>query len=174
VLAAPSTSSNSVVELANRPTVVIESVELAAYLRQSGMIVQTGDNQLQISKNHLWAESLELALPKALLRELQQQSDQYSYYIKTLDWVGQTDYRLRLQIDSLQSTEGGEVITSGRYQLIPSREPADAVFVDFGFSRDIQQDGYTYAVEQMNVLLGQIAAAIVTSVDKLAAEEKSS
>jgi len=168
VLAPQVSATDSVVELSNKPTLVIESVELAAYLRQSGMIMQTSDSQLQVSKNHLWAESLELALPKALVRELQSQSDHYSYYLKTLDWVGQTDYRLRLRVDSLQSTDQGEVVTSGRYQLIPGQDPSAAVFVDFNFHRDLQQDGYANAVVQMNALLAEIAAAIIDSLNKMA------
>jgi uncharacterized lipoprotein YmbA len=173
VLAPQVAATDSVVELSNKPTLVIESVELAAYLRQSGMVIQTGDNQLLVSKTHLWAESLELALPKALVRELQQQSDDYSYYLKTLDWIGQTDYRLRLRIDSLQSTDQGEVVAAGRYQLISAQATTSPIFVDFNFRRDIPQDGYAAAVEQINILLGQIASAIIASTDKLAQQEKS-
>ena len=165
VLAPPAAGTDAIVQRANKPTVVIESVELAAYLQQTGMIIQTGDNQLQVSKNHLWAESLELAVPKALVRKLQLASDQYSYYLKTLDWVGKTDYRLRLRIDSLQATEQGEVVASGRYQLIPAANPETAVMVDFNFQRDIPQDGYPAAVAQIDKLLGEIAAAVVASVE---------
>jgi uncharacterized lipoprotein YmbA len=167
VLAPPVAASDSIVERSNKPALVIESVELAAYLRQSGMIIQTGENQLLISRNHLWAEGLELALPKALVRELQRQSDDYSYYLKSLDSVGQTDYRLRLRIDSLQSTDRGEVVSAGRYQLISAQDAAAPIVVDFNFQRDLEQDGYAYAVEQMSGLIGQIAGAILTSVDKL-------
>lgn len=162
---------NSVVELPNRPTLVIENVALAAYLKQSGMIIQTGDNQLQVSKNHLWAESLDLALPKALVRELQKQSDQYSYYLKNVDWVGETDYRLRVHFDSLQSTDQGEVVSSGRYQLISAADPSAPVFVGFNFNRPIQQDGYDNAVVQMNAILGELAAAIIDTTNKLAQQQ---
>jgi uncharacterized lipoprotein YmbA len=169
VLAPQVSASDSVVERTNKPSLVIESVELAAYLRQTGMIIQTGENQLLVSRNHLWAESLELALPKALVRELQRQSDDYSYYLKSLDWVGQTDYRLRLRVDSLQSTDRGEVVSAGRYQLI-SAQNTSPVIVDFNFHRDLDRDGYPYAVEQMSGLIGQIAGAILASVDKLEQE----
>jgi uncharacterized lipoprotein YmbA len=171
MLGPPLSPVDSVVELSNKPTLVIEEVELAAYLRQSGMIMQTGDNQLVVSRNHLWAESLELAVPKALVRELQQQSKDYSYFIKTLDWVGQTDFRLRLRIDSLQFTDQGEVVTAGRYQLISAADPASPVLVDFNFRHDIAQDGYAAAVAEINALLGQLAGAIIASVDKLASNE---
>jgi uncharacterized lipoprotein YmbA len=167
VLAPQISASDHVVERSSRPTLVIENVDLAAYLRQTGMIIQTGNNQILVSRTHLWAESLESALPKALVRELQRQSDDYSYYLKSVDWVGETDYRLRLRIDSLQSTDRGEVVSAGRYQLISAEDAGSPVVVDFSFVRDLDQDGYAYAVEQMGVLIGQIAEAILDSVDKL-------
>jgi uncharacterized lipoprotein YmbA len=167
VLAPQVSAADSVVERSNRPTLVIENVDLAAYLRQTGMIIQTGNNQILVSRTHLWAESLESALPKALVRELQRQSDDYSYYLKSVDWVGETDYRLRLRIDSLQSTDRGEVVSAGRYQLISAAAPGSPVVVDFNLARDLDQDGYAYAVEQIGLLIGQIAGAILASVDKL-------
>jgi uncharacterized lipoprotein YmbA len=171
VLAPQVSAADSVVERSNRPTLVIENVDLAAYLRQTGMIIQTGNNQILVSRTHLWAESLESALPKALVRELQRQSDDYSYYLKSVDWVGETDYRLRLRIDSLQSTDRGEVVSAGRYQLISAAAPGSPVVVDFNLARDLDQDGYAYAVEQIGLLIGQIAGAILASVDKLELED---
>lgn len=167
VLAPQISAVDSVIERSNRPTLVIENVDLATYLRQAGMIIQNGTNQILVSRTHLWAESLESALPKALVRELQRQSNDYSYYLKSADWVGETDYRLRLRIDSLQSTDRGEVVSAGRYQLISAEDAGSPVVVDFNFARDLDQDGYAYAVEQMGVLIGQIAGAILASVDKL-------
>lgn len=167
VLAPPATVTDQVIERADQPALVIEDVELAAYLLQSGLVIQSGRNQLVVSRNHLWAESLELAFPKALVRELQRQSDEYSYYLKSLDWVDQADYRLRLRIDALQTTDRGEVLAAGRYQLIPGRGEASSIFVDFNFQRDLEQDGHAHAVEQMSVLLAQIAGAILNSLDHL-------
>jgi len=167
-LVPPVSAADEVVQRMDKPTLVIERVELAQYLRQPGMVIQTGSNQLQVSKNNLWAESLELALPKALVRELQRQSDDYSYYLKTLDWVDQTDYRLRLRIDSLQATAQGEVITSGRFQLISEHGAKPQVFVDFNFQRDLDQDGFEHSVEQIQLLVAEIAGAIIESVDTMA------
>ena len=168
LLTPPVTARDSVIERPDQPTLVIESVDLAAYLKQSGMIIQTGDHQLQVSRTHLWAESLDLALPKALVRALQHQSDQYSYYLKNVDWVGQTDYRLRLRIDSLQATDHGEVVSAGRFQLISASDTETPVFVDFAFRRDLQQDGYSDAVSQISALIGEIAAAIIDSLNEMA------
>jgi len=169
-LVPPVSAADEVVQRTDKPTLVIERVELAQYLRQPGMVIQTGSNQLQGSKNNLWAESLELALPKALVRELQRQSDDYSYYLKTLDFVDRTDYRLRLRIDSLQATAQGEVVTSGRFQLISEHGSKPQVFVDFNFQRDLDQDGFEHSVEQIQLLVAEIAGAMIESADNMAGQ----
>lgn len=170
-LVPPVSAADEVVQRTNKPALVIERVDLAEYLQQSGMVIQSGDNQLRVSRSNLWAESLELALPKALVRELQRQSDDYSYYLKSMDWVARTDYRLRLRIDSLQATDKGEVVATGRYQLISAHDPNPQVFADFNFKRDLDRDGYAHTVEQIQGLLAQIAEAILNSVQKLSEPE---
>ncbi len=160
-------ATDQVVQRTDKPALVIERVDLAKYLQQSGMIIQSGGNQLLVSKKNLWAESLELALPKALVRELQSQSDDYTYYLKSVDWIPRTDFRLRLRIDSLQATDKGEVVAAGRYQLISEHDSNLHVFADFNFRRDLDQDGYEHAVEQIQVLLAQVAEAILNSVQGL-------
>jgi len=170
-LVPPVSAADQVVQRADKPALVIERVDLAEYLQQSGMIIQSGDNQLHVSRNNMWAESLELALPKALVRELQRQSDDYTYYLKSIDWVARTDYRLRLRIDSLQATDKGEVVAAGRYQLISEHGSNPHVFVDFNFHRDLDQDGYEHAVEQMQALLAQVAEAILNSMEGLNGQE---
>jgi hypothetical protein len=59
------------------------------------------------------------------------------------------------------------VVSAGRYQLVSAANPASPVLVDFTFARDLDQDGYAYAVEQIGLLIGQIAGAILTSMEKL-------
>ena len=170
-LVPPVSKSDEVVQRADKPALVIERVELAEYLQQSGMIIQTGDNQLLVSRSNLWAESLGLAVPKAMVRALQRSSDDYSYYLKSVDWVPRTDYRLRLRIDSLQATDKGEVVAAGRYQLISEHGSNPHVFADFNFHRALDADGYEQAVEQMQLLLAEIAEAILASLDGLAGQE---
>jgi len=164
-------AEDQLVQRADKPALVIERVELAEYLLQSGMIIQSGDNQLLVSRSNLWAESLQLALPKALVRELQRQSDDYSYYLKTVDWIPRTDYRLRLRMDSLQATDQGEVVAAGRYQLISEHGSHPQLIADFNFHRDLDADGYEQSVEQMQALLAEIARAILTSLDGQAGQD---
>jgi len=141
----------------SKPIVVLESVEVANYLRQSGIVMQTADTQVQISKRHLWAETLDIALPKFLFQELQKQSNDFNFYLKNSDFVPRSDYRLLVHVDSFQANDNGEVLCSGRYQVISQADNELAVTVDFNFKRDLENDGYDHAIEQLRSLVGEIA-----------------
>jgi len=149
--------------LGNKPAVVLDSVEVANYLRQSGIVMQTADTQVQISKRHLWAETLDVALPKFLFQELQKQSDDFNFYLKNSDFIPRTDYRLLVHIDSFQANDNGEVICSGRYQIISQTNDELAVTVDFNFKRALENDGYDHAIEQLRSLVGEIASNALRS-----------
>jgi len=123
-----------------------------------------------VSKQHLWAENLELAVPKLLLKELQSQSSDFNFYIRNLDFVPQTDYRLRLHIDNLQATELGEVVSSGRYQLITNATPSETHTVDCYFKEDLLDDGYEHAVEKMRILIQDIAKDVLVSANVFTAQ----
>jgi uncharacterized lipoprotein YmbA len=167
MLASPVPRVENIRELSDKPTIVIESVELAAFLRQPGFVIQSGNNQLEVSKRHLWAESLEQAVPKVLFRQLQLQSRDYVYYVKFMDFVPRTDYRLRLHIDNLQATDSGDVIAAGRYQLIANTDTTKSVTADFYFTRDLEEDGHDHAVQQLRILIGDIAEAVLESTNNL-------
>lgn len=170
-LASPVSETIGVRELTDKPVLVIETVELAAYLRQSGMVIQTGDNQLEVSKRRLWAESLEQSVPKVLFQALQRKSQDYTYYVKFMDFVPRTDYRVRLHIDNLQATDGGQVVTSGRYQIVVDRDQDLSITADFYFALDLQQDGFEHSVDQLRNLVAQIADAVLASTNTLAARQ---
>ena len=167
LLSSPNAEQTRHQAIAAKKVIVIEDVEMAAYLRQSGIVMQTSGNQLQISKQHLWAENLELAVPKLLAMSMQSQSTEYQVYVRNLDFVPEAKYGLRVHIDNLQATDSGEVISSGRYQLIDNEDSTNSFAVDFYFERDLQQDGYSHAVEKIRELLNDIASDVVHSAESL-------
>ncbi len=167
LLSTPSADQARQQSMTERNILVIEDVEMAAYLRQSGIAMQTNGSQLQISKQHLWAENLELAVPKHLATAMQSRSANYQVYIRNLDYVPSARYSLRVHIDNLQATDQGEVVSSGRYQLIDNENSTRSIAVDFYFERDLQEDGYSHAVAKIRELLGDIAADVIRSAESL-------
>lgn len=167
LLAPPDSGTLNTGMRTSKPTVVIENVEVAEFLRQSGLLIQSGNNQLSASRNHLWAESLDKAVPKALIQDLQKRSTEFDFYIRFSDFLTRTDYRLRLQIDNMQANDQGEVITSGRYQLIPTNNNNESYVAEFYFKRDLEEDGFAHAVAQMHIMVGQLADSILLALENI-------
>ena len=167
LLSTPSAEQARTQSMTEKKTLVIEDVEMAAYLRQSGIAMQISGSQLQISKQHLWAESLELAVPKYLATAMQGQTTDYQVYVRNLDYVPSAQYSLRVHIDNLQATDQGEVVSSGRYQLINNEDSKQSIAVDFYFERDLQEDGYSHTVAKIRELLNDIAIDVISTAENL-------
>ncbi len=160
------TEKSGVSDERNAQQVVLESVELPRFLSQPGLVMQSGSNQITISKTHLWAERLDKAVPRLLVNKLRGLSEDYAFYQGGSDWVEGDYVRLRLRIDNLQPTSAGEAITSGSFQLIDARAGQSSVMREFNFSSNLQRDGYAEAVVQLEYLVGEIAASILEVLEQ--------
>ena len=158
---APSTPS------VDAKTVVLEQVELATFLSQPGLVMQSGDNTIVISKVHLWAERLDKALPRLLTTRLQQQSGRYHFFRGHADWADDPDYSLRVRIDNFQPNTNGEAYASGSFQLLDRRSGRSTMLQEFRFVRDMRRDGYAEAVALLDSLISDIAADILNELDTL-------
>jgi len=173
LLSSPASQQSSVAVPCKVPySMVIESVELASFLRQSGLVYQTAANKLTVSKTHLWAENLDQSLPKALVGYLRQLAGDCHFYLKGHDWYSDEDYRVRLRVDHMQATTGGEVISSGHFQVIDSRGRSPAVTREFSFSRELEENGYAHAVVKMDLLVREIAESILQAASTYSSSQE--
>ncbi|MDR2213900.1 MAG: ABC-type transport auxiliary lipoprotein family protein [Pseudomonadales bacterium] len=142
------------------PALVLESITLAEYLEQSGLVLQQGDNQLQVSRSHLWAEGLDVAVPEALLRSLRAAAPNYRYFLRGSDFVPAPTYALRLYLDAFHATDSSEVVAGGRYQIVDVAAGREVLNREFNLRQALRDDGYPQAVRQLRELLDQLARDI--------------
>jgi uncharacterized lipoprotein YmbA len=146
-------------------TAVLEAIEMPGFLTQAGLVMQSGDNQISVSRTHLWAERLDKTLPRVLVKKLQHDSDAFIFYDGDSDWIKAADYRIRLRLDNFQPTTTGEAISTGSYQLMDARSGRYTPPRHFSFSHELQADGYKESVIQLDYLLGEIANLILAGLD---------
>lgn len=149
---------------------VVEDVELPAFLRQPGLVMQLGENRLIFSKTHLWAEPLADALPKVLRQNLQSRSDAFSFHTRGYNAEQKPVGRLRFIIDRLQVTDSGDALTEGQF-LIQRRGDAEPLVTDFVFQIDLESDGYQHAVVKLETLLGLVADKVITLLTDLPVDD---
>lgn len=164
-LGAPASTGATTVDT-SLPALVLERVTLADYLAQPGLVLQQGPYQLQVSRQHLWAENLDVALPQALLAALREASTDYRYFLRGNDFVPTAvGYGLRVHFDGFHATDNGEVVASGRYQLVASANDQELANRRFTLRRDLRADGYPEVVSQLDALLDELATQLVADMD---------
>lgn len=163
-LGAPTIMGAAIVDT-RLPALVVERVTLADYLAQPGLVLQQGAYQLQVSRQHLWAESLDVALPQALLAALREASTDYRYFLRGNDFVPTAGYGLRVHFDGFHATDDGAVVASGRYQLVSSTDEKELANRRFTLHRDLRADGYPEVVSALDALLDELATQLVADMD---------
>lgn len=139
-----------------RPLLLLGDVTLSEFLRQSSLLVQLEDHQMHYALQHVWAEPLEEAIPKALLKDLRQRSNDLNFERGSTEWFGKERYRLKIQIDQFYPDAQQQVVLSGRYWLT-TVEGGETVARDFLFTDSLTQDGYGHAVVKMRRLVALLA-----------------
>ena len=75
------------------------TVRIPDYLRQAGLVVQTGSNQLRTANHHLWAEPLEQGIARVIESELKGNGDRLGIdrlEISVIQFHGTIDGEVRL------------------------------------------------------------------------------
>jgi uncharacterized lipoprotein YmbA len=143
----------------------LRRVEVAAYLRQPGLVVATGPHQVRPAHHHQWAEPLEEGLRRYLRAEI---SKALGYDISAdVLHRKQWDYAVEISVEELHGTLSGEALLSARWRI--ARGDATAPVAEFRFARSapLSQDGYAALVDAEIGLARQLAVAIANSLREL-------
>ena len=143
----------------------LRSIQVATYLRQPGLVIETGAHQMRAARYHQWAEPLE----EGLLRFLRAQISNALGYDVSADAVHrkQWDYAVEVRIDQLHGTLSGEALLSGSWRITQGRSADEVGMFRFTRSAPLAEDGYPALVEAEIGLLGQLSSAIADSLREL-------
>lgn len=147
----------------SRPLVLIESVSLSAFLSQSSLLVQLEDHEMHYAMQHVWAEPLSDAIPKALLKDLRRRSDDFNFERGSTEWFGKEAYSVRIQIDQFHPNAEQQVVLSGRYWVTKTGSD-DVVAHDFSLINGLTEDGYGHAVVKMRRLIGLLSESLLSTL----------
>lgn len=137
-------------------------VQLADYLQQSSLVMQTGNFELNFAQQHIWAEALHKSLAKALIDDLNQQADIYATGSFTPN-TEQQAITLTLDVTHLIPNDK-EVVFSGQFWL--SHQQQTSPGTPFYYSTPLTQGGYHQAVGLMRELVSELARDIAQAVRK--------
>lgn len=140
---------------------VVGPVELPDYLDQRGLVIQTGSNQVRAANHHLWAEPLEEAIAKVLVRDISRLASDIIVDREAGRYTESVDCRVRIEFDRFHATSNSKVVSSGRYWVTSAKVETRQ---EFNTSQTLSADGYAHAVEALRVSLASVAAQISATI----------
>jgi len=144
---------------------IVGPVQLPEFLDRRELAMQISDNEIRTANHHFWAEPLEEAIAKVLVRDISRLGNDLAVDRDAGRWTEEGDCRIRLEFDKFHATNRSRVVNSGRYWILA---PDERVRQEFELSETIATDGYSSAVTALRLSLRELAGQIVDSVDSSA------
>jgi uncharacterized lipoprotein YmbA len=141
---------------------IIGPIQLPEYLDRQGIAMQIGSNQIRTANHHFWAEPLEEAISKVLVRDIADLADGMMVDRDAGRWTGAGDCRLRIEFDKFHATDRSRVVSSGRYWLSSAEFEVKR---EFDLSESLYADGHAHAVAALRQSLRTLATQITEAID---------
>lgn len=141
---------------------IVGPVQLPEYLERRGIALQIGANQIQTANHHLWAEPLEEAISKVLVRDIAALASGVTVDRDAGRWSDSGDCRLRIEFDKFHATDRSRVVSSGRYWV--SSSDSD-IKQEFDVSKTLTADGHAHAVAALRQSLRTLATQIAGTIE---------
>jgi len=139
---------------------IIEPIVLVDYLKRPNILLKQDNNQLYVTKYHVWAEPLDKAIARTLVNHLNHRQQQWrvdhGLFSQCIDQ--KSCLRLILLVEEFYPTDGSTVNFSGKYRL--SRNHKILTQQDFNLSHQLSVDGYPHAVDKLQQLILQLSSQI--------------
>ena len=134
----------------------LAQVKLAAYLQQPGLVMATDGNEILIAKQHQWAEPLTQSLPLFLKHQLGADD--------RLSTDDPPRYQLRVQIEQLHPTTGGDAILAASWELL-DRQSGRRQQRHVQLQQPLIEDGFDAAIESQKQLLKRLSEMILSQLE---------
>jgi uncharacterized lipoprotein YmbA len=155
-----------------KPIIILQMVDVAEYLNQSGLVMQIDKYELYYSRQDVWAEKLQSSFYKALLEDLNA-AGQRNYVVYNSPSAVFASSKIKVELAHFHATDTSTVVSSGRYWLSLNDPQAaeNKKFTTtsqvFFFESELKQDGYAHAVEKLRTLINDLAKQIEKDIAAL-------
>ena len=148
----------------DKNVVVIKEVVFADYISQTNLMIQTERHQLNVARYHQWNENLDVGVKRALLHDLNQDSDRLfvtsdliHFDIKQKNLV-----EMHIKIEKAYPDNQGNIYLGGYYWLVGNDKKS--IYSHYNFETELKEDGYAHSVSQLRFLVKRLAEDIAKKV----------
>lgn len=140
----PNQSTVSNTDLSSQ-SITLLPIQLAKFLDQPGIVLQTDQHEINVAHYHRWAEPLKNNLHRYISQSIGSNA------------TNETSQTLEIHIQEFQGAADGTALLSG-YWLSENKKQI------FQYQAPLNTTGYTELVRQLALLLDQLSADIITKI----------
>lgn len=160
----PTASTVSTSDIDAKNSVVLESIRLAEFLDQPGIVLQTDTHQIKVAHYHRWAEPLKRNMHRYIMETL---NNKFPGHIVqsdiNLNEIA-TEQSLQIIVNQFNGTTEGTAIFSGGWILSDVKTKTILKNETFHYEATLVNDGYAELVNQLATLLEQLCSEISQSI----------
>lgn len=136
----------------------VGTVDIAPYLNQLGLVMETGDGEMHVASQNLWAEPVYDSVRSYLLTEIALTKGQELLPAK----LTQDTTVVNIRIDQLHGTVDGNAKILA-YWWLTDKDNVVAIY-RFSETQPLEADGYTALVAAEKILLAGLAKEVAASL----------
>jgi uncharacterized lipoprotein YmbA len=140
---------------------IVGPVALPDFLNGRSLALQIGSNRIESANHHFWAEPLEEAISKVLVREVGRLNENITVDRDAGRWNAAADCRLRIEFDGFHATSDSRVVLSGRYWVSSDNGTARQ---EFALTKTLMVDGYAHAVDALRESLTTLSEQVSSTI----------
>lgn len=138
----------------------VSPVEVASYLDQEGIVMQTSDIELAAANQNLWAEELSHQLTRRLRQSLT--ADLPGVTVLSAAQSSTDAQRLTLSVDQFQGRYDGQAVASGEWQLHDGNRLVTQHHFDV--TQPLSDDGYPALVRSLGTAWEAVAQRVAEEI----------
>ncbi|ENM5918007.1 membrane integrity-associated transporter subunit PqiC [Vibrio mimicus] len=149
----------------NLPLLIVQPVELAAYLDTQGIVYRKSDTQVIQARQNLWAQRLSSQLTQRLINDLRANSSHYWPVTLNTAAAQQKHWKLQVRFQQFNGAYTGNAEIAGNWEL-SNAQGERLLNQEFAFQVPLTEEGYPALVEALSSGLNNLSTQIQEALVK--------
>ncbi|EJF1124709.1 membrane integrity-associated transporter subunit PqiC [Vibrio cholerae] len=145
------------------PLLVVQPVELAAYLDTQGIVYRQSETQVIQARQNQWAQRLSPQLTQRITNDLRRKQSRYWPAPLNTSSIQQEHWKLQVRLQRFNGVYTGNAEVAGNWELLNPKGES-MLNQEFSFQVPLKDTGYPALVEALSAGVDQLSTQIETQL----------
>ncbi|EHI05258.1 hypothetical protein VCHC41A1_1855 [Vibrio cholerae HC-41A1] len=145
------------------PLLVVQPVELAAYLDTQGIVYRQSETQVIQARQNQWAQRLSPQLTQRITNDLRRKQSRYWPAPLNASSIQQEHWKLQVRLQRFNGVYTGNAEVAGNWELLNPKGES-MLNQEFSFQVPLKDTGYPALVEALSAGVDQLSTQIETQL----------